>query len=153
MKNILKLVFVLFIGSFLLSCLTPPAPTELEFVSWEELADQSMMVENDNRYVSFQLQFIGMDALALPSQMIYGDIANVILVNHIDLDGDYNDGVTTSLDSFLVGLPMDNAAEDFMTTTDFGKTVDIIGRTEFVNAGFGLFKHLLVRVESYEIVE
>jgi len=148
--KILKVLISLLTVSLLLSCLSTPAPTVLEVVPWDELADQSIMKENDNRYVSVEVQFLGADALAMPSQMIYPAIANVILMNHIKVGDSYEEGVTTSLDSFLVGLPSGDSTDDLMVNSQFGDTIKIIGRTEFVNAGFGLFKHLLIRVESFE---
>lgn len=150
MKSIKKM-FCVFITGVLFSCLTTePEPMVVEKVSWEELAEKEQMMENDNRYVEVEVQFLGPDAMAIPSQALYSQISNVVLMNHIEVGGNYEDGVTTSLDSFLVGLPPGDSADDLMVNGTYGDTIKLVGRTEFIKAGFGLFQHLLLRVETFE---
>ena len=127
-----------------------PKAVSLEKVTWQELADQNKMESNANRYVTFETQFLGTDVKALPFQALYPQIASVILMNHNEPGTSYDEKVVTSLDSFLIGLPQTDEANKLMSEGKAGDTIKIVGRTEFVNAGFGMFKHLLVRVESFE---
>jgi hypothetical protein len=151
MNRILKVLGMIFVTVLVSSCVTAePEPEVLEYVSWAELADKEMMESNDNRYVSVDIQFLGADAKAMPSQMLYGEISKVVLVNHTEVGEPYDEAVITSLDSFLVGLPQGDATDDLMTKSQFGDTITVIGRTEFIKAGFGTFQHLMVRVESFE---
>ncbi len=151
LRRLVLLVFLLSI----LTCLTPPEPEPLivEEVKWEDLADKDSMKNNDNRYVSFNVQFLGTDVEGVASQMLYGQIADVILLNHLSQEDSYENQMTTSLDSFLIGFPAGKDTDDLMVNTEFGKVIRIIGRTEYVEAGFGLFKHLLVRVEDFEVID
>jgi len=152
MKKITITVLAIVAVVFLVSCMSAPVeqPTVVEEVSWQELADQSKMEDNDNRYVAFEVQFLGGDVKALPMQALYADISKVILMNHTEVGKSYDQEVISSLDSFLIGLPPGKETEAFMSETAIGNTVKIVGRTEYINAGFGTFKHLMVKVESYE---
>jgi len=71
-------------------------------------------------------------------------------MNHTEVGQSYDEKVITSLDSFLIGLPQGDDSNKLMSEGKPGDTIKIVGRTEFINAGFGMFKHLLVRVESFE---
>lgn len=153
MNRILKYLMILVLLLLIQACLTPPKSVIVEEVNWGDLADKDLMKDNDNRYVSFTVQFLGSDVEGVASQMLYGQIADVILLNHLSLEDSYENQMTTSLDSFLIGLPTGKDTDDLMVNTEFGKVVRIIGRTEYVEAGFGLFKHLLVRVEDFEVLE
>ena len=151
MKKILFfLLIAVLLGTFTACTTAPEKPTVLEEVTWQELADQSAMEENSNRYVSFEAQFLGADVKALPLQALYAPIANVVLMNHTEVGQPYDEEVITSLDSFLIGLPPSKETDEFMANTPIGDTIKIVGTTEYVVAGFGSFKHLLVHVESYE---
>lgn len=152
MKKAIYILITLIILLSFASCMSAPAPkaATLEKVTWQELADQNKMESNANRYVTFETQFLGTDIKALPFQALYPEIANVILMNHTEPGKPYNEKVVTSLDSFLIGLPQNDGANKLMSESKPGDIIKIVGRTEFVNAGFGLFKHLLVRVESFE---
>ena len=148
----LSILLIAALALTLSSCFTLPkaAPTTLETVTWAEMADKDMMEGNDNRYVTVDVQFLGMDAKALPAQMLYTDISGVVLLNHTEVGASYDEEVVSSLDSFLVGLPGGSATEALMTESAFGDTIRIVGMTEFVNAGFGTFQHLLIKVETFE---
>jgi hypothetical protein len=134
------------------SCFSLPAPrpTIVENVAWEELADKDAIQENDNRYVMVDVQFLGADIKAMPAQMLYSDIAAVVLMNHTDVGASYDEEVVSSLDSFLVGLPAGDQTDALMTEGQFGDTIRVTGLTKYVNAGFGSFQHLLLEVESFE---
>lgn len=134
------------------SCFTMPAPrpTIVQNVTWEELANKDAMQENDNRYVMVEVQFLGPDMKAIPAQMLYSDIATVVLMNHTAVGASYDEEVVSSLDSFLVGLPAGDQTDALMTGGQFGDTIRLTGLTKYVNAGFGSFKHLLLEVESFE---
>lgn len=156
MKKFLLLPAALILVLFIAACASAPAPkvsTVPENVSWQELADKNAMKANADRYVTFETQFLGTDVKALPFQALYPQIAGVILMNHTEPGKSYDDKIVTSLDSFLIGLPKTDEAEKLMSEGEFGTIIKITGRTEFVNAGFGMFKHLLVRVESFETVK
>jgi hypothetical protein len=152
MKKGIYVILLIAVVFSMASCMSAPVekPTVVEEVSWQELADQSKMQDNDNRYVTFEAQFLGTDAKALPMQALYADISNVILMNHTEVGKPYDEKVISSLDSFLIGLPTGKDSETFMSETKIGNTVKIVGRTKYINAGFGTFKHLLVEVESFE---
>lgn len=136
----------------LISCYSTsePMPTYLEEVSWEELADKSSMNTNDNRYVIFNIHLLGEDLTVKSAQDVYTNISGMVLVNHFKAGTENNGDAITSLDSFLLGLPPGTDTDALLENYKPGDVIKIIGRTEFIEAEFGKFRHLLIRVESFE---
>ena len=154
MKKSLSLAGVVLAAiALLVGCITAPsAPTVVEEVSYDELADKSMMEANDNRLVRVTVQYLGPEVALVPQQALFEPIQDVILVNHSEVGFDYTEEMVSSKDSFLVGFPGDDEytamVEDEL---EIGDTITITGLTEYVNAGFGSFQHLLVNVEDVTV--
>lgn len=152
MKRLFKVLAVIVSITSFISCYSTsePMPTYLEEVTWEELADKSSMNTNDNRYVIFNIHLLGEDLSVKSAQEVYTNISGIVLVNHIKVGTDNNGEAVTSLDSFLLGLPPGADTDALLENYEPGDIIKIIGRTEFVEAEFGKFRHLLIRVESFE---
>lgn len=152
MKSLIKIVSVSALMVILSTCYSAadPKPTYLEEVTWEELADKSKMNTNDNRYVIFNIHLLGEDMSVKEAQEVYTNISGMVLVNHFKVGTKNNGEAVTSLDSFLLGLPPGADTDELLKSYKPGDIVEIIGRTEFIEAEFGKFRHLLIRVESFE---
>lgn len=152
MKRLFNITAVIFSITSLISCYSTkePMPTYLEEVTWEELADKSTMNTNDNRYVIFNIHLLGEDHSVKNAQDVYTNISGMILVNHLKVGTVNNGEAVTSLDSFLLGLPPGADTDALLENYKPGDIIKIIGRTEFIEAEFGKFRHLLIRVESFE---
>lgn len=154
-KQLLYVITLLFL-IVATGCITQPEarPTEVEQVTYDELADKTLMQDNSNRLVQVTVTYLGPDVAVMPQQALYSDIADKIMINHCKPGFDYTERMVSSTGSFLMGFPAtDEYTELVDEKLEIGDTITVTGLTEYVNAGFGMFQHLLLNVEKVEIEE